>query len=73
MNDDYRPLKPTHTYTVFCKLPEDGRGEYSEEIDVTIGRRSVGAALKAAQRIINTSYDPDLRPVRAIYRAGVWI
>jgi hypothetical protein len=57
-----------HTFTVYCKMPEDRRGEYSEEIDVTIGSRSITHAKQAAQKIIDADYDPELRPVRVVYR-----
>lgn len=56
------------TYTVYCKFPEDPRGYYSEEIDVQVARRSVTAAKKAAQKIIDKEYDKRLRPVRVEWR-----
>jgi len=61
-----------HTFTVFCKLPDDPRGYYSEEIDVVVSRRSEALALKAAQQLIDTMYDPELRPVRAVWRPTNW-
>ncbi len=57
-------------YTVFCKMPYDGRGEYSEEIDVAVPSRSVTAAKRAAQKAIDADYDPELRPVRVVYRSN---
>ena len=53
-----------YRYTILCKMPDDGRGEYSEEIDVEISYRSVTAAKRAAQEIIEEMYDPELRPMR---------
>lgn len=62
-----------YTFTVFCKAPGDGRGEYSEEIDVTVPRRSTTAALAAAQKLLDEDYDPGCRAVRAVERpAGFW-
>ena len=56
----------SYRYTVLCKMPHDRRGEYSEEIDVEISYRSVTAAKRAAQEIIEEMYDPQLRPSRVI-------
>ena len=54
-------------YTVLCKLPDDKRGEYSEEIDIVASERTGVTAIKrAAQNIIDQWYDPELRPVRVI-------
>jgi hypothetical protein len=54
-------------YAVLCKLPDDKRGEYSEEIDIIADERtSVTAIKRAAQNIIDKDYDPELRPVRVI-------
>ncbi len=62
------------TYTVFCKMPEDGRGEYSEEIDITTDYRSLTNVKREAQKIIDEMYDPELRPVRVIERVGTgWL
>lgn len=61
-----------HTYTVFCKLPGDPRGYYSEEIDVVVSRRSETLALQAAQTEINKHYDLHLRPVKAVWRPTNW-
>ena len=61
------------TYTVFCKMPGDGRGEYSEEIDVVVPIRSATLAKLKAQEIIDEMYDSELRPVRVIERIGSWL
>lgn len=53
-------------YTILCKVPSDGRGEYSEEIEVEVPRRSVSLAMRKAEEILARDYDPDLKPVRAI-------
>lgn len=58
----------TYQYTVFCKMPDDSRGYYSEEIDVRTNRRSVTAAKQAAQRAIDRDYDKRLRPSRVAFR-----
>ncbi len=58
-------------FTVYCKLPNDKRGEYSEEIDIICSDRLGDAAIKrAAQNIIDEFYDLKLRPVRVV-RSGV--
>jgi len=58
-------------YTVLCKLPDDKRGEYSEEIDVlAYDRTSVRTIKRMAQDIIDSDlYDPALRPMRVISNA----
>jgi len=62
-----------YTFTVFCKAPGDPKGFYSEEVDVTVPRRSTTAALAAAQKVLDEGYDPGMRAVRAIERpAGFW-
>jgi len=54
-------------YAVLCKLPDDKRGEYSEEIDIIASERTGKTALlRAAQNIIDKDYDPELRPVRVV-------
>ena len=64
----------SYTYTVFCKMPDDKRGEYSEEIDITIKSRSLTRAKQVAQRLIDKDYDPNLRPVRVVSRGpGIWM
>lgn len=55
-----------YRYTVLCKMPHDLRGEYSEEIDVEISYRSVTAAKRAAQEIIDEMYNSELRPMRVV-------
>lgn len=69
-------MPTTHTYTVYCKVPGDGRRIYAEEVDVRIGTKSSAAALRAAQRILDTEpayAGAALRAVRAVYRpAGYW-
>ena len=63
----------TRTYTVFCKMPEDGRGEYSEEIDVVTESRSLTRVKQIAQEMIDKDYVPELRPVRVVERVGMWL
>lgn len=59
------------TWTVFCKLPSDGRGQYSEEVDVLATSRS--EALREAQKVLDKDYLPELRPVRTMQRVnGYW-
>ena len=54
-------------YTVLCKMPDDKRGEYSEEIDIIAYERTGKTALlRAAQNIIDEDYDPELRAMRVI-------
>lgn len=55
-------------YTVFCKAPGDKRGEYSEEVDVTVIRRSNTLALRQAQKVLDEFYVPGMRAVRAVWR-----
>ncbi len=58
-------------FTVYCKLLDDKRGEYSEEIDIVAADRTGPTAIKrAAQNIIDQWYDPELRPVRVV-RSGI--
>ena len=61
------------TYTVFCKMPGDGPGEYSEEIDITTEHRSETSVKREAQKIIDEMYDPELRPVRVVARFGTFL
>jgi len=62
-----------YQWTVYCKLPDDRRGEYSEEIDVATKTRSRAAALRKARELIEQEYDLELRPVRVVLRpAGMW-
>lgn len=56
------------TFTVFCKMPDDREGEYSERFDVKVRGRSQTAAIRAAQDIIDREYDANLRPVHAVWR-----
>lgn len=61
-------------YTVYCKMPDDKRGEYSEEIDIIAAEREGVTAIKrAAQNIIDEWYDTDLRPVRVVRQGGVTV
>jgi hypothetical protein len=62
----------SETYSVFCKMPDDKRGEYSEEIVVRIPRRSVTLAKRAAQEEIDKSYVKELKPVRVVWRPLNW-
>ncbi len=64
----------SYRYTVLCKMPDDGRGEYSEEIDfVALERTGVAALKRIAQKIIDRDYDPELRPVRVIRSTEIQI
>lgn len=56
----------SYNYIVYCKRPDDGRGEYSEEIDVTTKRRSAREATQIAQAILDKEYVEGMRAVRAI-------
>lgn len=59
------------TFVVYCKHPNDGRGEYSEEIDVKASTAT--EAKKKAQEILDADYEPGMRAVRTKrVPAGFW-
>jgi hypothetical protein len=62
----------SYTYTVFCKMPDDGRNEYSEEIDVESPTRNLAAVRRLAVKEITERYDPRLRPSLIIRRVGTF-
>ncbi len=62
-----------HRYTVYCKMPHDRRGEYSEEIDITTESRSPTHVKQEAQKIIDADYNSELRPVRVVRRLGMYL
>lgn len=53
---------------MLCKMPEDKRGQYSEEIDVEA--KSHYDAIERAKTLLTSQYDPLLRPVRVVLRGG---
>jgi len=56
-------------YDVYCKMPEDKRGEYTEVIYVEVPRRSAHLAKKKAQEIIDSGiYMKELRPSTVLWR-----
>lgn len=59
------------TFVVYCKHPEDGRGQYSEEIDVKA--KTATEAKRKAQEILDADYEPGMRAVRTKrIPAGYW-
>jgi len=57
-------------YTVLCKMPDDPRGQYSEEIDVE-ARSHHDAMRKVKVILAGSQYEPLLRPVRVVPRPTV--
>ena len=56
-----------YTWTAFCSMPEDKRGQYTEEIDVVADTPT--HAKQAAEKILETGYEPNLK-VRKVVRRG---
>jgi len=48
-----------YLFTVWTKMPDSKRGEYSEELDVLAG--SVGEARRLAKIVLAADYVPELR------------
>ena len=48
-----------HLFTIWTKMPDSKRGEYSEEIDVMAG--SVGEARRIGNIVLKADYIPELR------------
>ncbi|MFC0248266.1 hypothetical protein ACFFIO_07105 [Citricoccus parietis] len=58
-------------FVVYCTHPNDGRGEYSEEIDVKASTAT--EAKKKAQETLDADYEPGMRAVRTKrVPAGFW-
>jgi len=48
-----------YSFTVFTKMPDSKRGEYSEELDILAG--SVGECRRIAKQVLKSDYIPELR------------
>ena len=53
-----------YQWTIYCKMPDDKRGEYSEEIDVGTWGRQAGEAMTIAKMALKAHYVPELRTSR---------
>lgn len=58
-------------WTVLCKAPGDGRGQYSEEIDVEA--KTPGVAKRLAQEVLDRDHVAGMRAVRVIRGPEVMI
>jgi len=54
-------------WTCYCSLPDDPKGQYSEEIDVMATHRTKAKSL--AEAVLKLEYDPGLK-IRKIVRSA---
>jgi hypothetical protein len=56
-------------WTAYCAMPDDPRGQYSEEIDVVA--TTPGKAREMAEELLKLEYDPGLKVRKVVRRAPV--